>query len=310
MPSPPLRIGILGPRRTRQGLGPRLAECIEHCGGRVTAIASSKFRSLGPAATDLEARLGHGVEGYVGVDSMLSNAELDALVIASPAATREDALLGALDYGLHVFSEAPVVEPGRTAADRLEMLADSFATAGLHLRVDVQWPRTLPVYYELFPTARSATIESFRMQLWSAVPGLALLPDSMAHPLSMLQALCPGPDAVLRSPEIDLRTEDGSIIEVTFGYDNGEVTVPCSIDLRSTQDPPRAVSYGINAMFATGRIREADRLEFHHRERSVAVPDPLEQEVGAFLDLLRSTTPPEREVLAVQRLRMLESLMA
>ena len=260
---------------------------------------------------ELERRLGHGVAGFVGVDAMLDNSELDALVIASPVETHEDALLGALDRGLHVLCEKPLVTPKRGAANRVEMLVDAFHGAGLHLAVNTQWPCTLPFYYELFPELAGAAVESFWMHLSPFVKGIDAVEDSLPHVISLLQALCPATDPVLRSPEIDFLTEDASKISVRFAYDAGDRTVPCEIDLVWCHAPPRPAGFGINGHRAHRVIGMPDyTFRFEADGRSVQVTDPLELHVAAFLDLVRSGPPEEPNVLATTRVRMLESLMA
>ncbi|MFQ5505898.1 MAG: Gfo/Idh/MocA family oxidoreductase, partial [Planctomycetota bacterium] len=106
------RIGLLGPRRARQGLGPFLARFVEEAGGSLVAAAGRNAELLHASTTRLGSELGHPVRGYVGLDAMLQGESsrggaLEALVIASPIPTHEAALETALDAGLHVLCEKP-----------------------------------------------------------------------------------------------------------------------------------------------------------------------------------------------------------
>jgi hypothetical protein len=261
--------------------------------------------------TELEARLGHQVAGFVGLDAMLENVELDALVIAAPPETHEDALLGALDRGLHVLCEKPLVMPKRGATNRLELVVDAFHAAGLHLCVNTQWPCTLPYYFELYPEVAESPVESFWMQLSPFDKGIDAVEDCLPHVLSLLQALVPDPDPVLRSPEIDFLNEDASRIAVQFGYDAGAQNVPCRIELSWCPAPPRPAGYGINGRKAIRKIKlPAYELSLEGDGRSVPLRDPLEVRVAEFLSLLRGGPPEEANTLATTRLRMLESLLA
>ena len=77
-----------------------------------------------------------GLKGYVDLDKMLAEEQLDAVVIATPSKLHADMVRRALDHGLHVFCEKPfVLDPND--GERLVQLADSkglVTQVGYHFR--------------------------------------------------------------------------------------------------------------------------------------------------------------------------------
>lgn len=302
------RVGLLGPRRTRQGLGPFFAVHLEESGARVVAFVSRRA-SIEAASHDLGRRLGHPVRGYDGIEAMLEKEALDALVIASPPATHEPALQLARDAHLHVLCEKPVLGPERGSAARVRELVAAFHRRKLWFRVNVQWPWTLPAYFELFPQLRGHEFGRFWMLLSPSRRGKSQIVDSLPHPLSMLHALCPSEHPELAEPVIRVAGEDALQHEVTFVYRAAGRAIACRIELVHGPAPPRRAGYGLDGHRAMRRIEPEYRMFFDGDGRSVRVADPLRSLVRDFVAALQTGASPEFAFSAASQARMLEQLV-
>src|SRR5262245_38765105 len=107
-----LAIGIMGARRTRQGIGEHVARFPHREGAGVRAIVGTSAESVGEARKALAAR-GIQCRGYPSLEAMLAAERLDALAVSSPIPTHRAALDLAAEHRLHVLCEKPIVfEPG------------------------------------------------------------------------------------------------------------------------------------------------------------------------------------------------------
>ena len=84
------------------------------------------------------------------------------------------------------------------------------------------------------------------------------------------------------------RDPDADRIEVSFRYPGGTSGVAVRVTLAAVAEQPRPASYAINGLAAERRVAmPAYALSFEHGGRSVAVPDPTEALVAAFVAALR-----------------------
>ncbi len=190
-----MKCGLVGPGRTRNGLGPFLATFLERAGLRVVAAAGRDWARTEHATGALDERLGHAVPAFADVREMLSTEPLDVLVIASPPDAHRAALEAALAARVHAFCEKPLVLPRECGA--VPELCDRFAAAGLVLAENCQWPEVLPAFEALWPGSTAARPAELAMGLSPVGRGRAMVADSLPHFLSVAQTLWP----------VDRRTE-------------------------------------------------------------------------------------------------------
>lgn len=230
-------------------------------------------------------------------------------MIASPIPTHEAALETALDAGLHVLCEKPLIWMGAGSAERAAGILQAYEASGLLLMVNTQWPFSLPGFFSLYPELEGAPVESFRMLLAPRSAGLAMLPDALPHALSLLQVLLPDPHPQLAEPRID-SADEGRELVLRFRYLAAGRDVPCQLTLRQQLEQPRPFTYAINGKEVSRRIQERDyRLFFAGEGREVLIPDPLGLLVGDFISCLRTGRRPEKHCSPVPRLRMLEAFL-
>jgi hypothetical protein len=269
-----MKVAVIGARRVRQGLGPYVVRHLAALGAEVPCFLASRAETI--PVTERET----GARGYTALDRMLARHRLDAIAILSPAETHAGYLEAALEAGLHVLCEKPLVWGNARSAQRAAAIEQRYREAGLGLRECCQWPYTLPAYRDLH--GEVGKVKSFGMRL---SPGKRepreMLGDSLSHPISLLQALVPGPAEIadIRFP----RLTPGSL-RLTFDWLAPGGAVAATIELISREAPPREAGYGLNGGWAERRIRTGDyAFSFVDGEREVPVPDPLQELLRDFV---------------------------
>jgi len=170
----------------------------------------------------------------------------------------------------------------------------------------------LPGFGRLHPGALAAPPHDFRMELQPASRGLAALGDSLSHPLSLLQALVPGP-----APEIDrFRAEPlagpDPGLTVQFRYRSGGRSCAVTVVLTDSQTLPRRAALAIDGYTAVRVVApETYQLSLAASDRVVPIDDPLSTLVADFAARLRMPNEADRISRArdiEQRMRLLAEL--
>jgi len=258
----------------RQGLGPFVARHLVELGASVPCFLATRPETIPETERALEAR------GYTELGRMLAEQQLDALAILSPSETHERYLAAALEARLHVLCEKPLLWGGVGLASRAAAFERRFREAGLGLRECCQWPFTLPAYRSLHPEV--GPVRSFAMRLSPASrEPRAMLGDSLPHPLSLLQALAPGPAEL---GDIRFAALAAGAIRLAFEWRAAGTKVGAEIALVSMERTPREAGYGVNGRWAERRIGPGDyALRFADGAREVPVPDPLRALLADFV---------------------------
>jgi predicted dehydrogenase len=269
-----MKVGVIGARRVRQGLGPYVVQHLKSLGAEVPCFLASRQETIP------ETERATGACGYTELDRMLGDHGLDAIAILSPAESHAGFLEAALGAGLHVLCEKPLVWGEARAAERAAAIEHRYRAAGLGLRECCQWPHTLPAYRALHPDV--GPVRSFSMRLSPAKRDpREMLGDSLSHPISLLQALAPGAAEVadVRFP----RLKPGSL-RLTFEWRVPAGAVAAEIELISREAPPREAGYGVNGHWAERQIRPGDyAFSFVDGARAAPVPDPLRELLRDFV---------------------------
>jgi len=326
------RVGIIGARRARQGLGPFVARWLTAAGAQVPCFLATSEASLAAAAEQWKAGAGLRARGYLDADAMLSEQALDAVAILTPSPSHRAWLEWALAAGLDVLCDKPLVwgAPNDLAAGHA-LVAD-FAARGLLLMENCQWPETLPAFFALHPALRGAPLRRFAMRLAPASTGSAAIGDALSHPLSLLQALRPAARAWIEEPRFSTRDADASQLALAFRWHTAgaatvagasaaggasaaplpavadESPVEVMVELSTSPGQPREASLAVNGFWAHRLIRTSDyALFFASGARLVDLPDPLQLRVQRFVAALRADRP---RVSVDENLRILQRLQA
>ena len=302
------RVGIVGARRTRQGLGPFVARDLVAAGAQVPCFLTASAASLESGARALRETAGVDTRGYISLDAMLEREALDALAILSPSESHDRYLEAAAEAGLHVLCEKPLVwgvpDLAGTAARRVE----AFVARGLLLMENCQWPYTLEPFEALHPGALAHPPRRFEMLMQPATRGLWSFGDSLPHPISLLQRLLPGP---ARVTELRFSSRE-PVQELTLGFRWQTPAASCDVEiaLLETQQAPRRAELALDGRRARRLVSAPDyRLCFADAERSVPLPDPLTRLVADFVTALRGGRSTQADPI-LQRARVLAEIVA
>ncbi len=319
------RIGLMGPSRSRQGLGPFLARFAESSGGVVAACVGSCLDSSLAGAQTLGGLLGHEIRPYADLEAMIAGevdrgTPLEALIIASPHATHEDALHRAAASGLHVLCDKPLIWGGVDLVGRTERVLAAFLQKGLCLQVNTQWPYTLPAYFRLFPGLAGTSIDRFACRFSPISVGAQQIPDALPHPLSLLQALSPSASSRLLDLRIELGDDASGTQTFAFTWPGDAGPVACEVSLEVHEELPRPAEYGIQGRIAHRQILlPAYELSFRGElplvldsggpdSGEVSFEDPMASLVEDFLSLLRNGRTRKPDYSPLQRIRMLTQI--
>lgn len=308
----PVRVGVVGARRRRQGLGPFVVRDLLAAGAVLHAFLATREQTRDETAAQLARATGHAPRGYLDIDAMLEAESLDALVILSPHETHPRFLRAALEAGLHALCEKPLVWGSEDLAGTAATLVAGFAERGLQLWENCQWPYTLVAFERLHPGSLDAPPRHFRMELQPASPGESMLADALPHPLSLLQRLVPGRGPGLADLRIRAAAPDDSAREIRFAYLCEGHRVEVEVALRPTQAHPRETCIAIDGRAARRVVSPEDyRLWFRGEGRAVPLDDPLPRLVTDFVQELEKRPEeraPSRSQEMVERMGMLAEI--
>lgn len=304
-----LRVGVVGARRSRQGIGEYVARELHRAGARVVAVAGSSEAGAAEAARALEARYGiEGARPYAGAEALISGERaregLDALAICSPNATHEAALAAALEAGLHVLCDKPLLwDPARDGTARARTLAEGLRARGKALVVTAQWPDTLAAFRALYPGSRAGLEgapppRTLAMRLSPFSPGTGGVLDCLWHPISLARALAGSGEARLAA--LRRAGEDGFVLEWTWRHARG--VVACELSARRKTEQPRPAAYAIDGRAAARVLLPGYAMALEGSEgRRVPLEDPLALRVRAFLDAAARGVPADVEGIACEQ---------
>jgi hypothetical protein len=317
----PLRVAVIGARCRRQGIGAHLARFCAEAGAEVVAVLGTTPDTAGEAAEILRASTGQAPHACTEMEDLLARARPDTLVVASPNETHAGYLRQALGARLHVLCEKPLVWPRPRVEDSGdddlfqtlmagEDLAERYLTEGLHLRVNAQWPFTLDTYAGLCPDPRTVTPQRFRMRLSPRSRGLAMLPDALPHPLSLLAAVLPDEDALIENVAVRFGAA-GTRSEIRFTYRTWSAAVAVQVELQQCVEQPRPAGYGFDGHFVQRHVElPGYRMSFESETERIPLPDPTPLLVRSFLDDVSAGAPPGEDRAVIPGLRHLVQIVA
>ena len=284
----------MGAGRRRQGLGPFVARDLLAAGAEIPGFVVTSPESRDAVARAWAGDLGIHPRGHLQLDSLLSSERLDALAILSPAETHERILSAALEAGLHVLCEKPLVW-GRPGLGRIaERIANEFEARGLLLWENCQWPYTLPAFEQLHPGALLQLPRKLVVRLQPASTGAQMLGDAAPHALSLIQALLPGAAGHIEALRFQGGRPGSRRLVTRFRYCAGDRALEVEIELVRSDQRPRQACLEIDGRRAE-RLVAADgyQLSFAGDGRRVPLPDPLTLLVADFVRALASEARSE-----------------
>ncbi len=209
-----MKILIVGARRTRQGLGPFVAQSFLEEGASLVGVVGTSPESAEDALRQLPLPADFDCKAFTDLESALQTTQPNAVAVCTPYTHHREALKTIARYGVDCLCEKPLWwEDHPDRVGETKEITSQFASNGRYLDLITQWPFTLEEYLRLYcekssdPTASPSEDLSenpskrvrilnpgsgnwrFEMLLSPSVTGPGVIPDSAPHPISMLQKL-------------------------------------------------------------------------------------------------------------------------
>ena len=290
----PLRAGIVGARRVRQGLGPFVARDLSACGVEVHMVLGTTEDTARAAADQVGEQLarttGAPPPRWTDDPDEFDAADLQMACVLSPAGTHLAHVERALAAGRHVLCEKPFLwEPEARWSETAADLEARFDADQRILAVNTQWPWSLDAHAAA-TGPRAETVGSLAMGLSPASRGLQMIGDALPHPLSLAQALRPDLERLV-SVEVRAEAEQDMVIEALLEGADGPMRM--QVLLCGTDSPgPREAWYSVDGRRADRVIDPADySLSLRSGEVLVPMPDPLTARIASFVDQVRRGRP-------------------
>jgi hypothetical protein len=295
-----LRVGIVGAGRSRNGLGPFLAQAFERFGCAVTGVAGRNAVRAESSAASLGVLLGHPVRAFADVASLCGSG-IDALVVASPQDAHLASIEAAADQGVACLCEKPIC--GSSEVTRAVAVLLGFAERGTLVAENVQWPENLPVLDALHGSWRAGSSRRVELGLspTSADPR-EMLEDSLPHLLSLAWAVAGlrhGDRLEWERSKLATLAHGSVVLEARFLAPS--CTVDARLELRQHVEQPRPAWFAIDGRRADRRIGAGYAISFVGGGREVQVEDPLHRLVAGFV---RNCAVPASGMRDVQRASM------
>jgi len=285
----PVPVGMVGAGRSRNGLGPFLAEFLETAGFVVMGVSGRSPERAAANAEALGLRLRHEVKAFSS-PAALCGGGVAALVIASPAEHHLEALRAGAEAGLPTLCEKPFVHEndGEEGASVIE----TFTRKRLSLLENCQWPYVLPAFLELHGTVEAGEKVRVEMGLGPARRGREMVQNTVSHLLSVIQAVVAvDPPLVVTDVRLDDPAFERTCNVLRFRLSGSERTVEGLLQLKICAAPPRPAWVAIDGRRMDRRVREGYSIAFSANGREAAVSDPVKEVVKRFALLVRSRDP-------------------
>lgn len=309
-----LRVGIIGARQGRHGIGEHVARHLAQLGATIVAIAGTSEATVSQAVAALRERYGILAAAHVGAEALLARERLDAVAICSPERYHRRHLQLALEAGVHALCEKPLVfETGRDPVADAQPLISAFAAAGQVMMVNEQWPYTLPCFARLFgDDPPKATARERRVAVWlcPGVTGPDMIPNALPHVLSLMLALAPSDGEARGIQSTWLRPE--TELAVAFDYLHSRGALQVSAVFRHAPRQPRPAAIEIDGRLAHRIIEPPDYQMFLERSDGsarLALEDPLRLLLADFLNRCHKAQAPLPEnPILLKSLRTLKAV--
>lgn len=298
------RVAIVGPKRSRQGLGEYIAKFLHEEGARVCGVVGSSADSSRRGAEHLRQRYGIETEPYPDLPLLIEKENPDGIVLCSPIRHHKTHLLHAAEGNASVLCEKPLIwNEGEDPVRQTEAVLDRFKQKGIGLFLNAQWPYALEAFERLYPDMSRQNPASFEMELGPVSLGPDMVLDAAPHGISMLLALCgPGEPVSIHAEYAPGLSAARMELRFRWRHANGETDT--RFLFRRAPEPPRPAAFAIDGKRVDREIVLPEyRFLWHGGGKSVDIGDPLRKMVRRFLRGLAGEDPgdPREDLLCHAR---------
>lgn len=284
----PMKVAIIGAGRNRNGIGEFIAKYLNTSGAIVSCVLGTTTSSSSSAGANL-VKYGIHARPYTDFSEMISSANPDMVVIASPTSTHREYIERCLDAGVHIFCEKPLVSP--ELEDVPALIEDFFRKAqerSVVIAMNSQWPFCLSSYEELCGKIDPSTIERFSIRLSPTSSGREMIPDAVPHALSLLHWVAGNGEIKALSFE---GCKDSMLIRFSYVAQCGICEVSMELVRESIQ--PRTFSFGFNGRIVRRLIDPGSyTIYLTYLGKTLNITDPLELSIRDFLAAVNTGGEP------------------
>jgi hypothetical protein len=282
------QVAILGAR----GIGQVHARLFQKSGANVCAILGSTMHSAQQTAELLHQSFGITPKAFDSLETLINEAQPDAISICTPAEYHFDQILTAFDQGLPVFCEKPVFWENNLNPESLDT---KLTLLGEHHKRCL-FVNTCNAYFlenVLEKTGRPSNINSFSFNFYTQGPykGKEIAVDLLPHGFSLLISLL----GYKNITEVSQKPEPNSY-QCQFNYGTCEV----SFDFREKKDGPKHLSFSINDReFTRGQEGQGKTYRVYLKDQltgqELETEDPFQVYISRFISELSSGKLAEQD---------------
>ena len=285
----PIPVGIVGAGRTRNGLGPFLAEFLESAGFVVAGVSGRSPERAVVNAEALGQRLGHDVRAFPSA-SALCGGGVEALAIASPSEHHLEALQAGAAARLPTLCEKPLVHEHHV--EEGAPIIETFAQERLPLLENCQWPYVLAAFFQLHGPPKLGKQTAVAMGLGPPRRGREMVQNMLSHLLSVIGAIgVVDPDAIATDVHLDDPAFERTRNVLRFRLAGPSRTVEGVLYLEICQAPPRPAWLAIDGLRMDRQIGEGHSIAFSANGKEVTINDPMKQLIARFASMVRDRDP-------------------
>jgi len=285
----PIPVGIVGAGRSRNGLGPFLAEFLESAGFVVTGVSGRSPERAVVNAENLGRQLGHEVKAFTSA-SALCGSGVEALAIASPSEHHLEALHAAAEAHLPTLCEKPLVHEHHV--EEGARIIETFAQQRLPLLENCQWPYVLAAFFQLHDQLTFGKETTVEIGLGPARRGREMVQNMLSHLLSVIQAIgVVDPDAIATDVRIDDPTFERTRNVLRFRLAGSSRTVEGAFYLEICEAPPRPAWLAIDGLRIDRQVGKGHSMAFSADGKEVTIDDPMKQLIARFASMVRDRDP-------------------
>lgn len=295
-----LRVAVIGAGR----IGKQHAKWYQMVGCQVVAFVGSSPESVARTQEALKEMLGRCIPGYTHIARMAEEAKPSAVSVCTPHALHCEHAIQAMEAGLHVLCEKPLVwddEKPREAvlADARRMLSTA-QRCGVLLGMNAQYVAGIPAYLEWYAAERGPLTHAECFEAVMQSRGRAgsaeyeqIWVDLASHPLSLI--LKWQPNAQLDSESIQCTIRRKEVVATFRCFSPNGHACDCHIRLGNVPEGALQRSFGVNGfvLHYEGRNDAHGIYRAYLRRGDVEreYPDFLHTSIAEFVRAVRGEAP-------------------
>jgi hypothetical protein len=275
------KILIIGAGSSSQGTGPYLSRFFHEESSYSLQVLGKDPASAQRARKLLKEKFSLSVEALSDWNEAFQNEKPAFMVIASPAETHRHYLQLALQKGLPVFCEKPLIwDVERDNRKDLENLIENLEKKPIPLMLNTQWNETFDLFKKLYPQSDFKKIHRLDMHLSPKSQGQHMLIDALPHAWSFLIGIAGL--GQLETFEIDIK--NNSEILLHGNYRNRNQNCSFHFHLKQSLKQPRYFAYAVN-QYPVERILDMEdySMAFKTKQGIFPINDPVRNRIKRFL---------------------------